>query len=121
MIFLQAPDADRIGLKPVNERCAKVQARPGNRTELAETRHHRALVLPNREKRRHQINEKQQGNERDQADHAEEAAPGTTRAGQLGYRKLRRACPSLQERGPMRPASGAGPQATRGDGIGINR
>src|SRR4029450_13099267 len=58
MIFLQAPDADRIGLKPVNERCAKVQARPGNRTELAETRHHRALVLPNREKRRHHTNQK---------------------------------------------------------------
>src|SRR5215510_12939455 len=94
MIFLQTLDADRVGLEPVNERYAKVQAGSGHRAELAEARHHSTLVLANREERRHQIEQKQEGNERDQADQAEEAAPGSaTRAGQPGYRELRHVMP----------------------------
>jgi len=71
MIFLQALDTDRVGLEAVNGGYAKVQSRARDRTGLTKARHHRALVFANREKRRHEVEQKQRPDQRQQSNHAE--------------------------------------------------
>jgi hypothetical protein len=109
MVLLHALDADREGLQSVNERNAEVQARPGDRIELAEAGDHGALVLSHREEGRDEIEAEQSHDHDGEGDDAEKALGDPAAARQLRNGKLsHRSAPDGCENNrcqPLGPAS----------------